>query len=222
MSRRWSVMLVALGLLLLVGTPLLWWQAQPAATAGQVPAAVIAPEHLPPLLAGAVAAGQDRAPAPDDEPAVDPEPEVGIAPATLELPSLDVTAEVDPVGLDDDGGMELPDDVARVGWYAPGVRAGEPGTTVLAGHVDSRVQGPGALFDLRRLEPGDPIVVGDGSERTTWRVTGRTRYPKDELPLDEIFRWDGPPTLVLITCGGDFVAEDGQYRDNVVVYAEPA
>lgn len=229
MSRRWSTILVATGLALLLGSPLAWWQLQPDATIGAVPTSQADAGHTP---TSAIRERAGRSPA--TSPAGTSGPHVsatrpdsaeaapGLTPIHLELPSLGVEAAVDPVGLDVDGGMDLPDDVSRVGWYAPGVAVGEQGTAVLAGHVDSRVQGPGALFDLRRLEPGEAIVVGDGDDTSRWRVTGRTRYPKDELPIAEIFRWDGDPGLVLITCGGDFVAADGHYRDNVVVFAEPA
>ncbi len=218
MPRRWSLTLVAVGLALLLGAPLLWLQAQPAATVGEIPEVSDDEATSPPVQRRAILTSK-QASSDDDGPA--PE-SAGIEPQRLSLPSLEVDAEVVPVGLEADGGMEVPDDVAQVGWYAPGVEVGAAGTAVLAGHVDSRTQGPGALFDLRRLEPGAPVVVSGGGETTEWRVTGRTRYPKDELPLDDIFRWDGEPRLVLITCGGDFVAEDGHYRDNVVVYAELA
>jgi sortase (surface protein transpeptidase) len=223
MARRWSLTLVVVGLVLLLGAPLAWLQAQPAATVGEVPevsAAEIAEDEPvdQPVQRGAILTSSMDT---DAIGAQTPEP-AGVEPQRLSLPSLGVDAGVVPVGLEADGGMEVPADVTQVGWYSPGVQAGAAGTAVLAGHVDSRTQGPGALFDLRRMEPGDPVVVSGDGETTEWRVTGRTRYAKDELPLDEIFRWDGEPRLVLITCGGDFVAEDGHYRDNVVVYAEPA
>ena len=223
MRRRWSVTLVAVGLALLLGAPLLWLQAQPATTVGEVPQASEAGTADEKSVDSRVQRGAilTSSMSADASGGQAPEP-VGIEPQRLSLPSLGVEAEVVPVGLEADGGMEVPDDVTQVGWYSPGVEVGAAGTAVLAGHVDSRVQGPGALFDLRRLEPGDPVTVGGEGQTTEWRVTGRTRYAKDELPLDEIFRWDGEPRLVLITCGGDFVAEDGHYRDNVVVYAELA
>jgi hypothetical protein len=229
-SRRWSSLLVVIGLALLVGVPLLWLQSQPALTVGETPPAASQPDRDTPSTLeppAATASPEDAAPAADepgdgDEPSATEEPApAGSEPRTLELPTLDVRAEVDPVALEDDRGMELPDDVSRVGWYAPGVPVGAPGAAVLAGHVDSRTQGPGALFDLRSLEPGDPIVITAEDGTSTWEVTGRTHYPKDELPLDDIFRWEGEPGLVLITCGGDFDGDAGSYRDNVVVYAEP-
>ena len=38
--------------------------------------------------------------------------------------------------------------------------------------------------------------------------------------MDELFDRDGPPRLVVLTCGGAYDARNG-YRDNVVVIAEP-
>jgi hypothetical protein len=52
-------------------------------------------------------------------------------------------------------------------------------------------------------------------------VAARELIQKRALPLDDLFRRDGPPRLTLITCGGPFLPEFGSYRDNVVVVAEP-
>jgi hypothetical protein len=49
----------------------------------------------------------------------------------------------------------------------------------------------------------------------------RELIQKRALPLDALFRRDGPPRLALITCGGPFLPDVGSYRDNVVVVAEP-
>jgi sortase (surface protein transpeptidase) len=103
--------------------------------------------------------------------------------------------------------MEIPEDVATVGWYELGVAPGEDGSAVIAGHVDSRTQGRGAFYDIGQLDVGDEATVThDDGATSDWRVTGRTTYPKDEAPLAELFRRGGDPQLVLITCGGEFDA----------------
>ena len=87
-------------------------------------------------------------------------------PARLELPSLDVSSAVGPVGVDGEGDLEIPEDVAEVGWYRFGPRPGDPaGSTVLSGHVDSAEQGKGAFFRLRDLKPSFRREAGDGQER---------------------------------------------------------
>jgi sortase (surface protein transpeptidase) len=147
-------------------------------------------------------------------------------PEHLVLPALGVDAPVVPVGLDPSRQMEVPDDVATVGWYEPsagrGVVPGATGTAVLAGHVNSLTQGTGAFADLAQLVVGDEVLVGltDGQAQR-WSVVSIERHPKDRLPLDELFVWDGPPRLALVTCGGTFDPRTGSHRDNIVVIAVP-
>jgi len=147
-------------------------------------------------------------------------------PVRLVLPALGVDAPVVPVGLEADGQMEVPSDVATVGWYEPvagaGVVPGGTGTAVLAGHVSSFTRGPGAFASLARLVAGDEVIVGltDGHVQR-WSVVSVERHPKDRLPLDELFTWGGPPRLVLVTCGGTFDLLAGSHRDNLVIRAVP-
>jgi sortase (surface protein transpeptidase) len=118
--------------------------------------------------------------------------------------------------------MAIPEDVDRIGWYRFGPAPGEAGSAVVAGHVDDAAQGLGVLARLSTADVGDEVQVTDGAGTTTrWRVVSRELISKQALPLDQLFRRDGPPRLTLITCGGPFLPEYGSYRDNVVVVAEP-
>lgn len=143
-------------------------------------------------------------------------------PVTLRIDALEIAASVVPVGVEPGGEMQVPSDVSTVGWYRYGPVPGRPGSAVLAAHVDSRTQGRGVFFDLRRIPIGALVVVGnaDGSSQT-YQVAARRQYDKGRLPLEEIFTRDGTPRLTLITCGGTFDRAAGSYRDNVVVYAVP-
>jgi sortase (surface protein transpeptidase) len=150
-------------------------------------------------------------------------PNAGSAPARLSIPDLDVDATVDGVGVQDDGAMVIPAAPTSVGWYRYGAAPADPaGTTVIAGHVATREDGPGALAPLRSAEPGMRVTVttADGAEHE-YEVAGRERIVKKALPVDEIFARDGSPLLVLITCGGEYLPELRSHRDNVVVTAVP-
>ena len=156
-----------------------------------------------------------------------PTPEVveRATPLHVRISTIRVDAPIVEVGLEADGAMEIPERVAEIGWYDPdglGVAPGVAGTAVLAGHVDSRSQGRGALYDLRALQVGETIELdlSDGTTQT-WRITEVVQYPKDFLPFDELFVWSGPPRLAVITCGGEFDRTARSYRDNLVAYAEP-
>ena len=173
-----------------------------------------------PAAAPVVAAPVPVAPPEPLQPVAPAEP---AAPVRVRLPALGVDAPVAPVGVDDRGRMEVPFDVAMVGWYrfgpGPGATAG---SAVLSGHVDDSEQGYGAFHRLGGLAPGDPVAVdlADGGV-VQYRVERVTRMPKSELPADEVFDRGGAPRLTLVTCGGPFDYDAHGYTENVVVVARP-
>lgn len=147
------------------------------------------------------------------------------APVRLVVDDIAISgAPIDPVGVEPDGGMEIPTDVSRVGWYEYGPQPGaDQGTAVLTAHIDDRTQGKGVFYDLDELAAGDDIAVemDDGSvERFT--VDEIRQIPKVDLPTGDLFRRDGDPRLALITCGGQFDEASRHYLDNIVVLASPA
>jgi sortase (surface protein transpeptidase) len=222
-------------LVLAISVPLVWALTRPARDAGMPPSVQATASPQP-------ATADQSEPTPNDGAAgrvagataeAEPQPATRSArigdldqasppaPKRLRIPSLDVDASVVSVGVTGDSDMEVPRDVRDVGWYRHGPSPGEPGAAVLAGHVDSREQGRGVFFDLRRLDVGSRVVVTDDTgDAQRFEVVARRTYDKPRLPTDAVFARAGPPQLVLITCGGDFDREAGSYRENVVVYAQ--
>ena len=54
-----------------------------------------------------------------------------------------------------------------------------------------------------------------------YRIVAVRTYPKSSGLPAAAFRTAGPAQLVLITCGGPFDSSTGNYRDNIVAYAQP-
>lgn len=242
---RWLLGLV--GLLLLVGAPTVWLVMQPAGSAGELPESfIVETDEAPAEPVGEIgearpraddlldadgdadgASDLDRDPTSASDEPLTAEPATSARPpkpVSVSLPAIGVdAAAVVEVGLDADRAVEIPDDVREVGWYGKGPRPGEDGNAFMTSHVDSRTQGRGVLFDLRRSEPGDPIVVTheDGSV-SEWTVVARERIRKGSYPMEQVFRFDGPPGLVIDTCGGAFDAARGSYEQIDIVYAVPA
>lgn len=146
------------------------------------------------------------------------------APVRMTASSVRVDAEVVPVGVADDGQMELPADPDVLGWYHFGPSAGDgSGSVVLAGHVDSLTYGVGQLARLPDSRVGDEVLVRTESGLDLrYTVVDVQNIPKLDLPLEDVFRRDGDERLLLITCGGEFDRQHGGYTDNIVVTAAPA
>ena len=141
-------------------------------------------------------------------------------PIRLRVHSLGIDAPVIPVTVAAGGELAVPDDPRVAGWWSGGARVGSArGTVVLDGPVDTRDDGPGALFRPPSLRPGDEVSLLTGTGAVTEAVRAMRRCPKS-LPA-EVFDRLGAPCLVLISCGGWVDQASGHYADNVVIYAVP-
>jgi sortase (surface protein transpeptidase) len=162
------------------------------------------------------------APVTSTSPTVSPEPSTAPVPglARLRIPSIGVDAPIDDVGVTPQGDLATPTDPTHVGWYDAGSLPGRPGSSVIDGHLDWYT-GPGVFANLARLRPSDPLEVtySDGSA-AAFEVSTMAIYPADRRPPAELFRADGPPQLVLITCAGSW--DGARYLDRLVVTAERA
>jgi sortase (surface protein transpeptidase) len=140
-------------------------------------------------------------------------------PARLHIPAISVTTDLVELGLDPDGGLQVPADFAKAGWYVGAPRPGAVGPAVIAGHVDSRT-GPAVFYRLGELRPGDEVEVVRVDDSTIRFVVDRVdQHPKNAFPTASVYGDTDEPTLRLITCGGDFDGSTRSYRDNIVVYA---
>lgn len=230
-------------MLLIVAAVLVWVVARPV-PAGQTVSSVGASGALeltagptsgpagstapPPSSATEASAGISTPPAQSAAPAPPPPPEApapppGSPPDRVRIPALSVDAPVSPVGIAGDGEVEVPADVTTVGWYRFGPAPGQPGSSVLVGHVDDYRQGVGALARIGDLNPGDAVEVADENGTvSTFTVVAREQWNKADTPLDRLFDRGGSARLVLLTCGGDFDDARLEYTDNIAVTAVPS
>lgn len=142
-------------------------------------------------------------------------------PVGITIPSLNVRAVVNNVGLAPDGTIDVPplDRAQEAGWYDQSPTPGEVGPSVIVGHVDTR-SGPAVFHQLSRMKPGDAVEVAR-EDRTVavFQVERLERFDKAQLPADQVYGDFTKPNLRLITCGGEWVGGQTGYADNVVVFA---
>lgn len=91
---------------------------------------------------------------------------------------------------------------------------------LIAGHTVHGA-GKGALEDLAKLAPGDPVVVTTTASHLRYVVERVQVFDKATLSsrAARLFRQDGPPRLVLVTCA-DW--DGSRFLSNTVVIARPA
>lgn len=133
-----------------------------------------------------------------------------------------VDAELIPAGLDDAGILAPPVGVAgwydEAGWPMPGF----PGAAILAGHINTRADGPDTFARLPEVRRGARITVRYSSgDEVEFVATRSAAVPKVETPKDDTI-WDAGnprPLLRLITCDPTTPLNGGHYAGNWVVWA---
>ena len=143
------------------------------------------------------------------------------APTKLSIPKLKIETTFEkPLGLNEDGGSEVPKSYTQVGWYEYGPTPGEYGPAVILGHVDS-VSGPAVFFSLGQLEAGDDVYIdrADGSV-AHFVVEKLERYEQVAFPTAKVYGNIDHAGLRLITCSGTFKKGEQRYTHNLVVYAK--
>ena len=184
---------------------------QPTPAATQYTAPAVSPTVGPSTSTAASAAPASVLPAPAVRPP---------APVELIIPAIKVDAQVEQVGQDPTGAMDVPKKWEDVGWYKLGFRPGETGRAVMAGHLDSTTD-KAVFWDLHLLKPGDKVQVKQETGSTlTFQVTGSEAYAYNQAPLQKIFGPAAAATLNLITCNGTFDKASKNYDKRLVVYTK--
>ena len=83
-------------------------------------------------------------------------------PEQLRIPSIQVTAKVQDVGLTKNSNMATPNNFTDVGWYKYGVLPGKKGSAIVAGHVNDGIAFPAVFANLHNVNLGDDILYRHG------------------------------------------------------------
>lgn len=142
-------------------------------------------------------------------------------PARLKIPSINVGAPVEYVGLASDGAMDVPKSPDNVAWFSPGPRPGENGSAVIAGHFGWKDGKTAAFDDLYKLKKGDKLYVEDEKGTVTaFMVRESRRYDSNADAGDVFGASDGKPHLNLITCEGVWNKLSKSYSQRLVVFTD--
>ncbi|GAB2729295.1 class F sortase [Streptomyces bullii] len=142
-------------------------------------------------------------------------------PTRLLIPKIAVDAPFTDLAIGRSGQLDAPPahDTNLVGWYAKGASPGEPGTSIIAGHVDTATS-PAVFVRLSELKKGDRFhVLRADRSRATFVVDDTESFEKDRFPDDRVYADADRAEVRLITCAGAYDRKARDYTENLVVFA---
>jgi LPXTG-site transpeptidase (sortase) family protein len=140
-------------------------------------------------------------------------------PVRLLIPSINVDAQIEQVGITGNDEMEVPGDPSNVGWYYLGSRPGENGSAVIDGHLNRTDGRKGVFTDLEKLKLGDEVYVEDNHGDTFTYIVRKSRSYNPGV-VEEVFVVNDSPHLNLITCEGKWDKDKNSYTKRLVVFAD--
>ncbi len=140
-------------------------------------------------------------------------------PTSVSIGKIGIDAEIVDLGVSAEGEMEAPPNGDVIGWYRMSARPGQPGNSVLSGHVDWGKKAA-VFWGLRNLKQGDSIEVRDANGNVhTYAVEWNQSFAWNSAPVDKIVGATSTSVLTLITCDGAFDSRQNQYLERRVVRA---
>ncbi|MBU1038764.1 class F sortase [Patescibacteria group bacterium] len=142
-------------------------------------------------------------------------------PERLKIPSINVDAPIEYVGLTSDGAMDVPKDPVKVAWFNLGPRPGQSGSSVIAGHYSWKNDLPAVFDNLYKLRKGDKISVEDEKGVNIIFVVREIQiYDKNEDASDVFDSSDGKAHLNLITCTGVWNKAEKTSSGRLIVFTD--
>ena len=142
-------------------------------------------------------------------------------PMRLTIPTINVDAAIQHVGVSPKGEMEVPSNTVDVAWFKPGSLPGEKGSAVIAGHLDGKNGEVGVFTNLDKLKEGDMLYVEDNAGVLIAFVV-RESLIYDPGYADNVFNRNDNAHLNLITCAGAWDGDKNTYSKRLVVFADIA
>jgi hypothetical protein len=146
----------------------------------------------------------------------------GVRPMAIRIEAAGVDAPIEQRGIIN-GVMQDPSGPFVVAWYQETGRLGEVDNMVYSGHLDYWDVGEAVFFNVWQLEEGDVIeILGQDEQFYQYRVEWLRNYNINQLTPEAIQEIIGPTdieSVTLITCGGPFDYERGEYEERIVIRA---
>ncbi len=144
-------------------------------------------------------------------------------PIALQVESIGISAEIEQLNIVD-GIMQDPTGPWVVSWYQETAGLGQIGNLVAAGHINYWNVGDAVFANIDDLQEGDLIVfTGEDEVQYTFAVQWTQLVEVATMDTDTLQELVGPTdaeNVTLVTCGGEFDYNTGEYLSRTVVRGE--
>ncbi|HSW88382.1 MAG TPA: class F sortase [Candidatus Saccharimonadales bacterium] len=137
----------------------------------------------------------------------------------LIIPAIHIDAKIQNVGITPEGVMEVPKNIAYVGWFDLGPRPGELGSAVIAGHLNGKNGESGIFANLSKLQKGDKLYIAE-SDGTLISFLVKERLSYDPGYAENVFSKNDTAHLNLITCEGIWDNVKKSYSKRLVIFSD--
>jgi hypothetical protein len=139
----------------------------------------------------------------------------------IKIPKLGVDARVLQVGVTTSGALATPSNVFDTAWYTGSAKPGQPGATLIDGHVSSWTT-KGVFYGIKTLVAGDTIQIVKGDNSVlTYKVVKTQVYPAGTVDMQAAVTpvIAGQSGLNLITCTGQVIKGTSEFNQRELVFA---
>lgn len=141
-------------------------------------------------------------------------------PVKLFSEDANIDVQINPVGVQANGMLDVPGDWFSGGWYKKSAKPGQEGNVIIDGHYDTNTGSPAAFWNLKNLTVNDKVVVVDEFGKEYEYVVEEIHHLaiSTDNRLDVLNKSVGK-TLTLVTCGGVWDAQAGTYNKRLIIKA---
>ena len=144
---------------------------------------------------------------------------IAFSPVRLIIPVINISANIQSLGINSLGEMEVPTNITDVGLYKFGAIPGQIGSAVIAGHFNGENNQEGVFFKLDKLKVGDRLSIEDKVGKSiTFVVSKKELY--DSGYADNVFNQIDGAHLNLVTCDGIWDEAKKSYTKRLVIFSD--
>ncbi len=143
-------------------------------------------------------------------------------PRYIKIPKLKVYSRVLQVGVTSSGALATPNNVYDAAWYTGSAKPGQPGATLIDGHVSSWTTN-GVFYGIKNLVAGDNIQIVRGDNTVlNYQVVKTQVYDADNVDMQAAVTSiaSGKSGLNLISCTGKVKPGTSEFTQRVIVFAK--